>query len=391
MKPEFPGSHDPEPSGRVVSVDIVRGLIIALMVFVNDASGIDSLPSWLKHAPPGVDGMTIVDLVFPAFLFIMGMSIPLAVEKRILRGEQWGSIAFHTLVRGLSLIIIGILLLNRANSHVLGGMWKFLMLLAVFATWHSVKGGGRLSMVIRVSGMIALIVITTLFRGEDGHWLHRSWYGILGLIGWAYMIATVVYVVVRSNRTALVGSMALLLCVYCAFREGLLHSRWFGGGIVGSQPAIAVAGVILGTVILDSGMNPRDRIWWTLVFSGFMAAGAWLLRPLYGISKNGATPSWILWSAVFTTLIWVVVYLIVDVRHRGRFLYYVAPAGRNALCAYLLASLVYNILHVTGASGLYFSLNRGSAIVGCVRAAAYAVVISGLAGWMGERGFRLKL
>lgn len=68
---------------RVLSIDIFRGLTMLVMIFVNDLAGVQGLPWWNYHIPSGVNGMTYVDVVFPAFLFIVGMAIPLAVERRL--------------------------------------------------------------------------------------------------------------------------------------------------------------------------------------------------------------------------------------------------------------------------------------------------------------------
>ena len=57
------------PSKRILSIDIFRGLTILVMVFVNDLAGIKGLPWWNYHIPPGEQGLTYVDVVFPAFLF----------------------------------------------------------------------------------------------------------------------------------------------------------------------------------------------------------------------------------------------------------------------------------------------------------------------------------
>ena len=66
--------------GRIASVDALRGLTILLMIFVNDLG--PAAPSWMHHIqPPNADGMTLADVVFPAFLFIVGVSIPLAFER----------------------------------------------------------------------------------------------------------------------------------------------------------------------------------------------------------------------------------------------------------------------------------------------------------------------
>ncbi len=64
--------------GRVDSIDALRGLTILTMVFVNDVGS--AAPAWAHHIqPPDADGMTVADMVFPGFLFIVGMSIPLSL------------------------------------------------------------------------------------------------------------------------------------------------------------------------------------------------------------------------------------------------------------------------------------------------------------------------
>ena len=90
------GGEDPGLKGRVASVDALRGLTILLMIFVNDLG--PHAPSWMHHIqPPNADGMTLADVVFPAFLFIVGVSIPLAIDRGPLpwtrRFAQLGHIA----------------------------------------------------------------------------------------------------------------------------------------------------------------------------------------------------------------------------------------------------------------------------------------------------------
>ena len=57
------------------------------MLFVNEMAGVADTPAFLRHVAPDVDGMTLTDLVFPAFLFITGMSIPLALGARLVAGN----------------------------------------------------------------------------------------------------------------------------------------------------------------------------------------------------------------------------------------------------------------------------------------------------------------
>ena len=79
-----PAAHPPE---RLESLDVFRGLVIVMMTLVNYLAGIQGLPAWAYHVPPASEGYTVVDLVFPGFLFIVGVAIPLALHRRMARGD----------------------------------------------------------------------------------------------------------------------------------------------------------------------------------------------------------------------------------------------------------------------------------------------------------------
>ena len=70
------------PRQRIVSIDAFRGLTILVMVFVNQLAGVSGVPQWARHMKADADAMSFVDVVFPAFLFIVGMSIPFALNQR---------------------------------------------------------------------------------------------------------------------------------------------------------------------------------------------------------------------------------------------------------------------------------------------------------------------
>ena len=71
---------------RNLAIDIFRGLTMALMVFVNDTWTVLDAPSWMVHFGTWEDGMSLADVVFPMFLFAMGMSVPYALENRFAKG-----------------------------------------------------------------------------------------------------------------------------------------------------------------------------------------------------------------------------------------------------------------------------------------------------------------
>ena len=70
---------DQKPERRISTIDILRALTMVLMIFVNDLWSLTNIPGWLGHVDAGVDGIGLADVVFPAFLFIVGLSIPQAI------------------------------------------------------------------------------------------------------------------------------------------------------------------------------------------------------------------------------------------------------------------------------------------------------------------------
>ncbi len=73
---------------RIASIDILRALTMVLMIFVNDLWTLNNIPEWLEHVKRGEDGIGLADVVFPVFLFIVGLSIPYAVDSRRKKGEK---------------------------------------------------------------------------------------------------------------------------------------------------------------------------------------------------------------------------------------------------------------------------------------------------------------
>src|SRR5919112_1637280 len=80
---------------RVASIDILRALTMVLMIFVNDLGSLKGIPLWLEHVAPGVDGIGLADIVFPAFLFIVGLSLPYAIDNRRKKGDTEGQLVWH--------------------------------------------------------------------------------------------------------------------------------------------------------------------------------------------------------------------------------------------------------------------------------------------------------
>src|SRR4030095_6087089 len=94
---------------RLQSIDVFRAVTMFFMIFVNDVDGVSNIPEWIKHVDANTDGLGFADTIFPAFLFIVGLSLPLAINKRMNSGDSLFSVATYILTRSLALLVMGFL------------------------------------------------------------------------------------------------------------------------------------------------------------------------------------------------------------------------------------------------------------------------------------------
>jgi predicted acyltransferase len=403
----------------MLSVDVLRGLTILVMLFVNDLEGVRGAPAWMKHIQPSTaDGMTFVDVVFPAFLFIVGVSIPFAIGRRLERGEPLRRIWAHVLTRTLGLLIIGVFMVNEESISEHGplrpALWSLLMYSGAMLAWSILPGdaaGGRGRVVARrVLGALLLLVVAFTYRGSGEPGLielRPEWWGILGLIGWAYLVACATFIPLRRQLAGVAGMIALLYCLFIAGAAGAFSSLWINrwvdiGSMLGSQAAVTVSGVALGMALAPGSTvsTHAGRIRWALLFGLGLAAAGCLMHTAHGvhrmfiINKNDATPPWCLWSSAITAWAWAGVYWLVDVRKEKRWAAALAAAGQNALLAYLLAPLIYAALtlmtQLARLPSFYDELGHTFAL-GFWRALGFAVAIIWLAGRLRRAGIQLRL
>lgn len=428
----------PEPQDRIASVDALRGLVILLMIFVNDVAGVSTAPSWLRHVSAETDGMTLPDIVFPAFLFIMGMAIPLSLGRAIAAGRSRLSLLPKVLTRTLSLLVMGVLMVNM-GQHNPGyhGLWGMLTYLAIFLAFAVVPAGPELRrrtfMVWRVIGFIALAVLALVYRTADGKhmilgplfdssdtvWLRHSWWGILGLLGWAYLVASLVYLLLGRRREWLIGVAGLLAMVYVVDHEGVfarVDSRtWLAwaapaiglleraydwvnshvsvGQSLGSLASISVAGCFLGMIVSpDSTIRTHgERLRWALIYGVGLFAAALLFDPLYGINKIQATPAWCFLCSSLTALTWAGLYWIMDVRGWRRWSKVVRPAGANPLLAYLLHPPILGMIAILHLPLTFYKRPEMPVIVGVLGSLIMAFAVIGLTSVIVRLGYRLKV
>ncbi|HEY2472045.1 MAG TPA: DUF5009 domain-containing protein [Terracidiphilus sp.] len=353
---------------RIASIDIFRGITMAVMIFVNALDGVRGLPWWTHHARASWDVMTYVDMVFPFFLFAVGLSLPIAIERRLKRNPSSAALWIHILVRSASLVVLGLILANAekadaARMGMRGSLWGLLGILCAslfLLDYSSLKLLQPYARILQGIGMLGVVILYAIFRrSSGGHsaWIDFSYPEILGLIGFTYFAVSILYIPMRRWKWAPAAWFVLLvaLCALSTDRMTLIHIGlplylWpFGNG---AMCCIMMAGIVTTMFFRPSnGAAPSPTAIVRSLAFGVIALGAgWALKPL-GISKIRATPTWSLWSIGASAILFALLYWICDVKHWKSWAAPVHAAGANTLTTYLLPDLWDFAL---GALGLFF-------------------------------------
>ncbi len=368
-----------QSEGRLVSLDVFRALVIVVMTYVNYLSPVRHIPAWAKHWPENLDGYTFVDVVFPAFLFMVGLAIPFALQRRIDRGDSSLALVGKILLRSAALLLLGVI---TANDHMYAAgaaplskpLWFLLALGCAVAAWNPAPANAmprrrRVQQGIQVVAGIGLVVLLCLFRGrdEEGHavWLQHSYWGMLGMIGWAYLTCSCCWLIFRDNSTALMGLLGFMLALFVGGRHGMLD--WLGpvqsfvsvGINFGTNAATVMMGVLVANSLRTPAASGREPLSFMLLFGlGLYLAGS-LVRPLHGINKSAHTEAYGLVTGGICCFLFAAVYWLVDLKQVRRCFSGLIPIGQNALLAYLLPYILANLFGVFGLSLYWY--NSGAA------------------------------
>lgn len=387
---------------RVLSIDAFRGITILVMIFVNELAGVQDIPAWMKHMPADADAMTFVDVVFPAFLFIVGMSVPFAINNRLAKGDSFWKLQGHILFRAAGLLVLGVFMVNAEGSEQEGAMimpvalWSLLFYACVILVWNVYTFENKtIAYVLRGAGVAGLIFLAVIFRGgEDGtESLRTHWWGILGLIGWAYLAGCILYQLVKGNIGGLLVFIVLCIAVYAAGKSPAIREsaswHWISGfGGHATHTALVLSGIVLSLIFFDQKHTKTisRRFTVALVFALMLFVAGYFLRPYYTISKIYATPTWTLYSAVICCVLFSFLYWLTDLKKINGWTGFIRPAGSNPLLTYIIPFIVYalmRLLHLSWPDILY----QGA--YGIIWSMVYALLV--MASVIGLNRLKIKL
>jgi heparan-alpha-glucosaminide N-acetyltransferase len=388
---------------RLGSIDIIRALTMYLMVFVNDLWTDKSIPAWLEHTPGKADAMGFADIIFPAFLFIVGLSIPYSQQSRLLCGESKLQIFQHIVLRSIALIVMGFFQMNMenySNQSLSRSIWVILVTISFFLIWLDYpKEKRKLFRWLQISGIAILILMAAVYKGDSPHgiiWMQPHWWGILGLIGWAYFACATISLFGGEKPAILIAIFIFFVSfnssvmidspVFARTVRDLIKNLGLGNA---SNSSITILGVICAVLYRKFSEKTFKIEVILILMAVILFVFGFATRPLWGISKIRATPSWTTICAAISILTFAFLIFLVDKKGKENWFKAIKPAGTSTLTCYLLPYLHEAIF--LSIIGIQLPLIIRTGWMGVIKSFVFALIIVLITGWLEKRRLRLKI
>lgn len=364
-------------SGRLLSLDVMRGITIAGMILVNNPGSWKYVYAPLRHA--SWNGLTPTDLVFPFFMFIMGVSMFFSLRKYNYKwsGESVGKILKRTFL--IFLVGLGLNLLVHISYN---GFTHFdeIRILGVLQRLAIAYGVGSLIGLLVKPKHIPLVAgVLLLFYGA-----------LLGLTGSTALSETNLIAVVDR---AIFGSSHM----YHEYTSDGIRIAFDPEGLLSSVGSIAqvLLGFYAGKLIVDSHKS-NERVLRNLFIFGTILLFAGLLLN-YGcpINKKLWSSSFVLATSGFASLLLALLVWIIDIKGKKKWTLFFEAFGINPLYLYVQADILVILLDMSGLSAfLYMDFFRPLCgdFGGSLAWAVFFVVLNWVPGyWLYKKQIYIKL
>ncbi len=311
---------------RILSVDVLRGLTVAMMIIVNNPAVWGSVYAPLSHAE--WHGMTPTDLVFPFFIFIIGVSAAFSLGGRKASGGK--DMILHIFKRSLMIFLIGALL-ESAGALLFG---RF--------SW----GGFRLMGVLQAIAVTyffgSLLLMALKFR-----YLLLTSSVILGL----WWVAQLLW-----NGFEMSPDNFIVMFDKAVIGEAHMYRDWLpdGSAVIAFEPeslltnvsriAQLLLGAYVGGVLVDREKTDPEKLNMILLAGAVMLLVGFMIQYGCPINKKVWTSSYVLVSSGFATLLLGVFFWLIDIRGDKSWTGFFRVFGVNPLFLYIVASCIGCVL-----------------------------------------------
>ncbi len=313
-----------EPRSRRISVDLLRGLAVLLMILVNHIG--TGTPAFRQLLHASWHGWTLADLVFPIFLFVVGVSIPLALGPRLASGTATrAALARKSLRRAAILVGIG-------------------LLLHAFPFWTLELARWRFPGVLQRIGLVYLgAALTFLYLDRRQRMIGA--FAILALY-WLAML-TIPVPGFGAGELSPTGNLAAWIDQKILGSHTWRHAPGPGDpeGLLTTLPAIVTAllGISAGELLSNRALSTKCSLsffvpGFVLLFTGFF------LNPWIPINKQLWTPSFVLFTAGIGWIALELLEKLPQALTSGGLFAPLRWAGQNALALFVGSSALARLL-----------------------------------------------
>ena len=325
---------------RLLALDVFRGMTITAMILVNNPGSWQHIYAPLKHAK--WHGWTLTDLIFPFFIFIVGVAIPLAVSKQLSKGLSRQQILLQGSIRMLKLILLG---------------WFLALFYYNFSAEH--------------------------YNWLEQRLLQMRFMGVLQRLGLVYFVCLVVWLYV-SPRLRILSFVGILLGYYCALMfipyqdssgvtyVGLLDfgnnlSAWLDSQIFSSQhlyyntalpfafdpegllstlPAIAsgLSGIFVGQWLINPHYSQLLKVKWLLLFGLIALVMGECWGVYFPINKALWTSSYVLLSSAYACVVLAALIFLIDCKNIKTWSAPFVVFGANSIAFFMFAGVTGRLL-----------------------------------------------
>jgi len=312
--------------GRVLSLDIVRGITIAFMILVNDNGSEKDAYAQLKHA--AWNGWTLTDLVFPSFLFMVGIAVVYSIEARLAKGETKRTLMLHALQRAVVLFCFGLIVNAFPHFHL--ATWRIYGVLQRISICYLVMSALYLYS-RRVATFVAVVAMALVGYYVIMRWIPVPGFGMPG--------RDVPLLDMDNNWVAYIDRALMPAArLYQKVRDP--------EGLLSTLPALGTAGLgVLTGFWLRSARSGIQKAGGLLAGAVVGIASGELWNVWFPINKKMWTSSYVLFAGGCTLLVLAVCYYVFDVKKlRREWGYPWLVFGSNAITAYMVSELMAGAL-----------------------------------------------
>lgn len=325
-------------SSRLLSVDIYRGVVLAGMILVDNPGDDNHAYRLISHAE--WNGWTPADLIFPSFVFLVGMSLVLAVQKRLAGGEPKRSIFLHVCRRSILLIAIGVLVNGFPVYELASWRWEGVLqriaicyfFSAILVLWSDWKG-------VTAAAIVCLVGYWFLLR-----FVPVPGFGVPG--------RDIPFMDQDKNIVAVFDRKL--------FMGHLFNQTRDPEGILSTIPAVAscLFGVLSGYWLQSKRTDTRKAVTLAIFGAASFALGL-LWNQWFPINKNLWTSSFVLLTGGFALAFFAFLYWLTEIKKlRDVWTLPFLVFGMNAIAGFVADALVYG-----PAYGFHTHLSNGKSVM----------------------------